>query len=198
MLLTLAGLQALIAMSPGPAGVLCIKTAAASGIRNGVALAAGLALGILVWALAALTGLSLLFEVAPYLQTALRLVGAVFLVWIGLSLWRGADAPMPAARAVRAGLARTVRLGIWTNLANPKALAYFAAVFTGLLPGDPTLADGALILALIFVIEFGWYATLALVFSRPVPRAAYGRAKAWLDRAFGAVVAALGIRIAIP
>ncbi|MEM9796992.1 MAG: LysE family transporter [Pseudomonadota bacterium] len=196
-LLTLAGLQALIAMSPGPAGVLCIKTAAAEGVRAGLALALGLALGILLWAVAAVGGLSLVFEVAPFLQTGLRIAGALFLIWIGLALWRQADAPMPDAAAIRErSAANIVRLGVITNLANPKALAYFAAVFVGILPPEPTIADLVLILALIFAIEFVWYAALALVFSRPAPRRAYARAKSWLDRAFGAIVMALGARIA--
>ncbi len=198
-LLTLAGLQALIAMSPGPAGVLCIKTAAADGARAGVALALGLALGIIVWAIAAIGGLSLLFEVAPYLQTAFRIIGAAFLIWIGLMLWRNADAPMPEARGVRGrSVLGMIRLGMVTNLANPKALAYFAAIFTGFLPTEPGALDAVLILGTVFAVELAWYTALALVFSRPGPRRAYGRAKAWLDRVFGAIIMALGARIATP
>lgn len=198
-ILTLAAMQTLIAMSPGPAGVLAIKTAAAEGIRAGLALALGLALAIVVWASAALAGLSLLFEIAPALQTALRIAGAAFLIWIGISMWRHAHQPMPQTAAAGTGnTRRLLRIGLWTNLANPKALAYFAAVFTGIMPPDPSAALAAGLLALIFAIEFAWYTALALVFSRPVPRRAYGRAKGWLDRLFGGIVAALGLRIALP
>ncbi|MFQ6548969.1 LysE family translocator [Aestuariibius sp. 2305UL40-4] len=196
-LLTLAGLQALIAMSPGPAGVLTIKTAAAEGVKSGLLLSLGLALAIIVWAAGAMAGLSLIFEIAPYLQTALRLIGAAFLIWIGISLWRKASEPMPeiSAAHVKSPVA-LVRLGLLTNLANPKALAYFAAVFTGIMPTDPTATDATIILSLIFAIEFVWYAILSLVFSRPAPRRAYARAKGWLDRAFGGIVALLGAKIA--
>ncbi len=196
-LLTLAGLQALIAMSPGPAGVLTIKTAAAEGARSGLLLSLGLALAIIVWAAGAMAGLSLIFEIAPYLQTAFRLIGAAFLIWIGISLWRKASEPMPEVSAARLkSPVALVRLGLLTNLANPKALAYFAAVFTGIMPTDPTIADAALILTVIFAIEFVWYAILSLVFSRAAPRRAYARAKGWLDRAFGGIVALLGAKIA--
>ena len=197
--LTLAGLQAMIAMSPGPAGVLVIKTAAASGLRAGLALAMGLAGAIVVWALAALTGLSILFEIAPYAQTALRIVGAVFLIYVGWTLWRGAAEAIPEAGIVAPRhWAGTFRLGLVTNLANPKALAYFTAVFAGLMPTDPDAGLAALILGTIFVIEAAWYSALALVFSRPAPRRFYARIKLYLDRLFGAAVMALGARIALP
>ncbi|GAB5445880.1 LysE family translocator [Gymnodinialimonas sp.] len=198
-LLTLAGLQALVAISPGPATVLCIKTSASEGARAGIVLSFGFAIAMLIWASAALLGLSLLFDVAPYLQGGLKVIGAAFLVWIGISLWRHADTALPAPGSLLPrGTFQTLRLGIITDLANPKALAYFTAVFSGVMPADPTLADAAAILAIIAVIEFVWYALVALVFSRDIPRRAYGRAKRWLDRSFGAVLAALGIRIALP
>ena len=198
-LLTLAGMQALIAMSPGPAGVLTLKTAASHGLRAGICLSFGLALAIVVWASAALAGLSLIFEVAPFLQTTLRVAGAVFLLYIGWSMWRHAPMPLEEVNgAPQSSGAHLVRLGIYTNLANPKALAYFAAVFTGVMPVNTTWADATLILALIFCIEFAWYVAVSLVFSRPAPRRFYIAAKIWLDRTFGAVLALLGIRIALP
>ncbi len=198
-LLTLAGLQALIVISPGPATLLCIKTSAAEGARSGLALTFGLALAALIWASAALAGLSLLFELAPYLQTAFRILGAGFLIWIAVAMWRHADTPLPDAdRVVPRSLLSQIRLGVITNLANPKALAYFTAVFSGVMPADPSLASAAMILCVIFVIEFGWYAIVSLVFSRSGPRRAYGRAKRWLDRSFAAILTGLGIRIALP
>ncbi|MDX8353412.1 LysE family transporter [Cognatiyoonia sp. IB215182] len=196
-ILTLAGLQALIAISPGPAAVVTIKTAASQGVKAGLALSFGLASAILIWASAALAGLSIVFEVAPYLQTSLRIAGGLFLIWIGWKMWRHARTPMPdPGAAPTIGVAQLIRLGLLTNLANPKALAYFAAVFVGIMPADPTFAIALTILTVIFVIEFAWYAALSMAFSRPSPRRAYQRGKTFIDRAFGGIVALLGARIA--
>ncbi len=198
-LLTLIGLQTLLAISPGPAAVLTIKTAAAEGARAGIFLSLGLAIGVVIWAAAALAGLSLLFEFAPCLQTSLKLLGAGFLIWVGFSLWRGADRPLEdVAAAKRQHPFRLIRLGIWTDLANPKALAYFAAVFTTIMPTEASMGWTLAILAIIFAIEMVWYTLLSLVFSRSGPRRAYIRAKGWLDRLFGALLALLGARIALP
>ena len=197
-LASLALLQLLIAMSPGPATVLTIRTAAAQGIGAGIALAVGLALAILVWAAAALTGLSVLFEVAPWLQAGLRIIGGLFLIWIGIGLWRGARAPLPdagtAAPYHRGGLVRT---GLLTNLANPKALAYFAAVFTGILPADTSWTDAALILITVFIVECAWYGAVAALFSRAAPRAVYARIKGVFERSFGGLLSLFGIKIAL-
>ena len=196
-LIALAGLQLMLAMSPGPATVITIKTASSNGLAAGLSLSFGLATGVLIWALAALTGLSLIFELAPYLQTALRIAGGLFLIWIGISLWRHAKDPLPdTADASPMGLGRAFRLGVYTDLANPKALAYFAAVFSGVIPAEPTISTGALILSIIFVIEMGWYALVSLVFSRPTPQKFYRAAKSVLDRAFGGLIALSGAKIA--
>ncbi len=198
-LITLIGLQALLAMSPGPAAVLTIKTAASEGARAGLLLSLGLAIAVVIWAAAALAGLSLLFDVAPYLQTSLKLIGAGFLVWVGISLWRGADQPLKDVDAAAGHKPlKLIRLGIWTDLANPKALAYFAAVFTTIMPTELSVGWTLAVLAIIFGIELAWYALLSMVFSRSGPRRAYIRAKGWLDRLFGALVALLGVRIALP
>lgn len=196
-LASLAVFQLLIAMSPGPAAVLTIRTAASEGVRSALMLSIGLALGVMLWALAALAGLSLVFELMPWVQTALRIIGGLFVIWIGVSLWCHASPQMPtpgtlAPRTAGSGL----WLGVWTNLANPKALACFAAVFAGVLPVGMTWVDGALILAVVFTIETGWYACVAMAFSRPTPRRLYGRIKASAERCFGAALGVFGTRVA--
>ncbi len=193
----LAFLQLMLAMSPGPAAVLTIRTAASQGLRPALLLNLGLTTGVLLWAMAALAGLSLVFELMPWVQTGLRIAGGLFLIWVGLSLWRHATEPLPeaGARAPRSGC-QAFLLGLWCNLANPKALAYFAAVFTGIIPPGMTWQDGAMVLAVIFVVETGWYACLALFFSRSRPREVYARIKTRAERCFGAILGLFGARIA--
>ncbi|MBM1309200.1 LysE family transporter [Sulfitobacter mediterraneus] len=194
----LALVQLLIAMSPGPAAVLTIRTAAVDGVKPALTLSVGLAVGVLLWAVAALLGLSLVFEIMPWLQTGLRVIGGLFLIWIALSLWRNAAAPLPeTCTQVPRSTASILRLGVWTNLANPKALAYFAAVFTGALPADLTWVQALIVLAMIFVIETGWYAALSLLFSGTGPRRIYVRIKTGAERVFGVLLGLFGVRIAL-
>jgi threonine/homoserine/homoserine lactone efflux protein len=188
----------LAAMSPGPSFAVTVRTAAAEGFRPAAAFAFGLGLGALTWALAALLVLAILFEVAPLALTALKLAGGLFLIWIAIATWRHADAPLPEAApdAVPRSLASAVRFGLFTQLANPKVAVFFGAVFVGLVPpgtGWPTLA---LLLAVILADETLWYLLVARVFSLARARAAYAAAKRWVDRAFGGLIAAFGLKIA--
>ena len=82
-----------------------------------------------------------------------------------------------------------------TQVSNPKAAVVYASVFVSLLPPEIPLSVTLILPLVIFAIEAGWYAIVALALSAPSPRAAYLRWKLWIDRAAGAVMAALGLRL---
>jgi len=92
---------------------------------------------------------------------------------------------------------RALRTGFMTNATNPKSAVFFAAVFVGLLPPDTPLWQRSLLVAVFFADEFLWNVLVARVFSLGPARSAYGRLKAWIDRAFGAIIALLGVKIAV-
>lgn len=187
------------AVSPGPSFVVSVRTAAAEGLKPAVGLAIGLGLAATVWALAALLGLALLFEVAPALLTALKVAGGLFLLWIAYQTWRHARDPLPGAAdeiATPRSFLSAIRLGMATQFANPKPAIFFGAVFVGLVPPDTPLWVLATLLAVICAQETLWYILVARVFSLARPRAAYARFKATVDRTFGGLIAILGAKIA--
>ena len=187
------------AISPGPSFVVALRVAAAEGFRVAVALALGFGLGALLWAGAAMAGLALLFEVVPALFVALKILGAAFLLWIALQMWRHARDPLPApdTHARPRSFAAAVRFGLLTFAGNPKTAVFFGAVFLGLVPATAPLGWKLAILAAVFLNETLWYIAVARVFSLRGPRAAYARAKAGIDRAFGLFLAGLGLKIAL-
>ncbi|WGH78762.1 LysE family transporter [Jannaschia ovalis] len=196
---TLALAHLLAAISPGPSFVLSVKTAAAEGYRPALGLALGFGLAATIWAGAALLGLSLLFEIAPLLFTALKFLGAAFLVWLAVRMWRHAPDPIPAAEAgPPRGMRSAIRLGTLAMLANPKPAIFFGAIFVGLVPATSTPAEKALVLFNIFWVEAAWYILVARLFSLPRARAAYGRFKTALDRSLGVALGALGVRLVLP
>ena len=188
-------------VSPGPSLVVVSRAAVAGSTDRGVAVAAGLALGTFVWAAAALFGLSVLFAVLPASYTALRVAGAAFLIVLAWRLWRGAAEPLslpgsgPAPALTRAA---ALRLGVWTQLANPKVAVFFGSVFAAVLPPAPSPATTVAVLAIVCLNELLWYSLVALALSRPAVRERYVRAKSTIDRATGAVLGALGLRLLVP
>ncbi len=96
--LAFAAMAALLIMSPGPNGVLIAKTVPTSGRAAGFATIAGFVVAFFVHGTFAIFGLSVLLLQSAHLFTAVKLVGAAYLVWIGLKAlveaWRGAPAKL--------------------------------------------------------------------------------------------------------
>lgn len=186
------------AISPGPAVLMAARVGLQHGLKTGAALSVGIGLGAVIWAAAALFGLAILFEYAPFLLTTLKVGGAVFLIWTAFKMWRAADAPLAdtAEQTTPTTPLSALRLGLFTQLANPKPAVFFGAVFVGTVPADATPTALALLLFCIFLGEFLWNTSVARLFSLSRTRDIYIGLKHVIDRVFGGLLAALGIKIA--
>jgi threonine/homoserine/homoserine lactone efflux protein len=195
--LAFCGLVILAAVSPGPAVLMSARTGLTEGFRTGAMLGAGIATGAVFWALAAMFGLHLVFDAAPSLLWVMKIGGAAYLLWMAWHLWRDAATPFVAedSRPVPRSALAAFRLGLWTNLTNPKAVVVYSSIFLGTIgPGTPPWVLG-LLLVLIFTAETAWNALVARIFSLDRTRAAYISLKTVIDRSFGAALALLGIKI---
>lgn len=187
------------AASPGPAILLAARTGVTQGFRTGLWLCLGLAVGVLIWALAALFGLAALFRVAPALLWAFRLAGAAFLIWIAVQMWRHAREPLEMPDngfSVPQSPAAAFRLGLFAQLSNPKPAIFFGAVFVAAVPPGTSALMIAALLAGVFLNEMVCTLGVARAFSLAAPRRAYQRFKTVIDRAFGGALAALGVKLA--
>lgn len=86
-------------------------------------------------------------------------------------------------------------VGLVTQLSNPKTAIAYASIFTALLPADPPTWVAWVILPAIFLIETGWYAIVAIVFSSEGPRRRYLGAKPVIDRLAAGVLGLLGVKL---
>ncbi len=195
--LAFAGLVLFAVISPGPAVLMSARTGLSEGYRSGTMLALGIATGAAFWALAAMFGLHLIFDAAPWLLWALKAGGSGCLLWLGWQLWRGAKTPFIAddARPVPRSPFAAYRLGLWTNLSNPKAVVIYSSIFLGTIsPGTPLWVHSSLVL-FILAMETAWNSIVARIFSLERTRATYISLKTVIDRCFGAALALLGIKI---
>jgi threonine/homoserine/homoserine lactone efflux protein len=185
------------AISPGPSFLLVARISLSQSRGHGLAAALGMGVGGLVLATLAVIGLQALFMQVAWLYMGFKIGGGAYLVYLGLRLWRGAKMPLAANGVMPAqgGLWRTFLLSLATQLSNPKTVIFYSSVFAALLPAGPSAALMLALPVLLFVVEGGWYGAVALAFSTARPRAAYLRAKTWIDRAAGALMAALGLRL---
>ncbi|QCI66869.1 LysE family transporter [Phreatobacter stygius] len=199
-LVAIGGVFLLACLSPGPVFVVISSTAIAVSRKAGVLVGLGVAGATFTWALVTMLGLGVVMTRLAWLHTGIRLAGAAYLVWIGLSMILGAAKP---GRAVdvppvdRAGTWAAFRRGYLTSITNPKAAAFFGSIFAVMLPAHaPSWVYGAAV-ALVAALSAFWHCGLALVFSVPAIQAGYRKAKSRIDRAVGVLLILLGVRLAV-
>ena len=156
----------LISAMPGP-NMLHVMT---QGMRHGLARAsftmAGCMLALLcLFGLSAM-GMSALLSALPQLLTAIKIVGALYLIWIGIKAWRDDSPPIDIdgsdIGAGRKTPAELFRGGFLISVSNPKALIFAAAFFPQFVsPALPKAPQFAILLVTFVVIETGWYMTYA-------------------------------------
>ena len=195
---------AVVIIAPGPDTVLVTKNALLHGRPAALGTSLGVNMGLFVWTLAAAFGVSAAVRASAFAFTALKLVGACYLAWLGLqALWAAlrrdqvALAGGPGERR-RLGVLGGFRQGLFSDLANPK----IAVFFTGLLPQfvssrhsvlGPFLLLGCLFVAMTLV----WLCGYALVAVRVSAVLTRPRVKAAIDGLTGAVLVAFGVRLAL-
>src|SRR5690349_10633430 len=124
-----------ITLTPGADTAVVLRNALTFGAGAAVASALGSATGLLVWGAASAAGVAALLAASALAFTAVKVVGAIYLVYLGVQAWRhaGADAGLgdadadPAAARSR-GTQAAYRQGLLTNLTNPKAALFFTAL----------------------------------------------------------------------
>ncbi len=197
--LAVALLHLMAAISPGPAVLMSARTGVTEGLRTGAFLAMGIGAGAVVWAAAALFGLAVLFQAAPALLWGLKILGGIYLIHMAWGMWRDADQPLDMAETGRPprSAASAFRLGLITQLSNPKPAVLFSAIFIGTVPqGTPFWVIAAL-LCVVFLNETIWNTLVARIFSFQRSKTAYISLKTIIDRSFGGLLAVLGLKIAV-
>ncbi|HST13893.1 MAG TPA: LysE family translocator [Gaiellaceae bacterium] len=173
---------AVVIVAPGPDFALTLKNTVRGG---GVATAFGVVTGQVVWVVAAAAGVAALLAASHPAFVALRLVGAAYLVWLGLAtlLARGGHTP-------RHGVGSPYRQGLLSNLANPKMPVFFIS----LLPQFGSSFVALTAHGLVFVgLTFCWLT----VVSRGAGMLLVPRVRRIADVVTGVVLVALGLRLAI-
>lgn len=196
--LTIALVHLLAVAMPGPDFLFVSQTAVSRSRGQALAGVAGIALGVAVWAALALLGLEVLLQRLAWLQRLIALAGGLYLLWMGVqslrSAWRG-GAGTTVSPVLQADAWRSLRAGLLTNLANPKAMVYFASVFSALVGPGVGMAVRWEIWSMVVVESLLWFALVAACFGLPSVRRAYLRMGRAIDAVAGTVFVLFGLRL---
>lgn len=201
MLWTFLPIAALVTITPGPATALVVRSALRGGVRTALATIAGNSVGVMTWGVLSVLGISALVAASEVAFVTLKVIGAGFLVLLGVqSVLRArqgepaAGEPEPPARETRSA----VRDGLVSGFANPKLAVFFVALFPQFVPAGSSVLPATLMMAAtIIVFDLIWYSALAAVVSRVKRGVIESRLAAALERVTGTVLIGLGFRLAL-
>jgi RhtB (resistance to homoserine/threonine) family protein len=188
-------------MSPGPDFVIVTKNSLSYSRKIGIFTSLGVALGIIVHVTYSLLGIGFLISQSVVLFTIIKLLGAGYLVWIGIKALRSkpssADENQIVTKEKNMTVLGAIRNGFFVNVLNPKATLFFLALFTQVInPSTPKSIQ------LVYGIEmvtatFVWFTVVAYFFSHSKLKIKIKKISHYIDRVTGLALIALGVKVAL-
>lgn len=197
-LAAVATITVLAVISPGPDFAMVTRNSYLFGRRTGLLCALGIALGVQVHVAYTMLGVSLLIAHAHGVLSVLKLLGAGYLMWIGIQTLRNRKAvTVDTTAAPDISGAAACRMGFLTNALNPKTTLFVVSTYTQVVsPHTPLAAQFGygLFMSLAHLV---WFGIVAWCFGSPTLRAAMLQRQRLLDRVIGTTLCGLGVALGV-
>jgi RhtB (resistance to homoserine/threonine) family protein len=202
-LLLFIGVAAIVIVVPGPDTAVVTKNVLLHGRRAAFGTSLGVSAGLSVWTLAAAVGVASVVRASAVAFTALKLIGALYLIWLGLQALRAAGhtesgtGPSTSNRPSMGALGG-FRQGLLSDLANPKIGIFFTSLLPQFVdPGHSVLLPFLALGGVFVVMTVLWLSAYCLIAARAAKTLQRPRVRAAMDRITGTVLIALGVRLAV-
>lgn len=203
-LLSVASITLLAVLSPGPNFVVITKNALIYSRQAGIYTALGVVAGNALFIAAGAFGFTALVAQSEELLSIIRLIGATYLVYLGITLFLSTRRPKGATVKVPKGIypqdqaprfpkQNAFRSGLFTMLTNPTAALFYLATFTAVLPPETTSSVKVMAAFTILLITLVWHPVLAWFFSNQLFQEFYSKGDKWINVIFSLLLVGLAI-----
>ena len=191
------GLFLLGVISPGPNFLIVTQQSLGKGHRAGIATGLGIAFGDLLYASAGLFGLAAIIATAGWLFGTIKLLGGIYLIFLGIKMLKTKTAVQNKTEEGPASYSFVAcfRLGLLTDLANPKTVIFFTSIFASTINSDTPHWVLACMLAGIVFTSILWRTGLSFLFSRDLFKGVYIKFRGWIEKTFGALLIFFGLKL---
>jgi len=193
------GVQAASLLSPGPSVLFLLSVASSKGRTHALSATVGIGGAAVVWSTATVVGLSAMLSNAGQLLHVMKIVAAVYLLWLAWKSFRSAASShvLTTKNPIESGgILRSMGMGFIMQISNPKAIFFWLAIASlGATAEGPQWVPFVFVLvsvSLSVVIHAGW----ALAFSTSMALSVYSKARRWIEATLGVLFAAAAIRLA--
>ena len=184
-------------LSPGPAVAMLLGVGATRGRTAAIRTCIGIGMAGATMAFLGVVGLATVLTQAAGLMTAIKIVGAAYLLWLAWgSFRRMLTPPPPPSAAVPQGYGRDIAMGYGMQMSNPKAIGYWVAVIS---VSEIALAPLPVLVFFVVcagIIGFLGHGAWGIALSSLTFRSLYARARAWIEGALGAFFTVAAITVA--
>jgi len=196
-LLAVITITLLAVISPGPDFAMVSRNSLMLSRRAGLLTAFGIGLGVLVHVCYTLLGVGLLIQQSLWLFNAIKLAGAVYLVYLGVKMLRTKPSSTVSDNRVAplSDLA-ALRTGFLTNVLNPKTTIFIVSLFMQVVKPETPLMVQAGYGLFTSVAHIVWFGLVALCFSAGIIRDRFLATRHWIDRTFGGLLVIFGVLLA--
>ncbi|MBW6423378.1 LysE family translocator [Rhizobium sp. XQZ8] len=198
-LLSVAMIWGVACITPGPNTLLIMRYCLTAPRKVALVAAAGTITGTLCWGLAGWLGINVLFQAAPFAFLALKIVGGLYLVWLGAKIFfdlrKARQVTDLTAAKVDIPLKTAYRMGLATNLANPKSALFVASLFAATMPVGTPFFYGLAAIAVMMTVSTLYYTVLIGLITHRTVAAAYLKAKSKIDLGVGMIFVGFGTKL---
>ncbi len=194
----LIAIAAIVAISsPGPATLAIMGVSMSQGRRYGLVLAAGILTGSLFWSVSAAFGLAAIMHANVWLFEAIKYAGACYLIYLSYRSLRAAMANAPAqiAKVAEANMGATYVRGLLIHLTNPKAILFFAALYSLGVPAGIDLGGLLSVIFMLGVISATIFLGYAVLFSSSLVRHWYLKLRRFFEVVFAVLFGVAGFKL---
>jgi threonine/homoserine/homoserine lactone efflux protein len=197
-MLTFALASLVLIMIPGPDQALITRNTLAGGRAGGLLTMAGGVLGVAIHASAAALGISALLATSATAFTVLKLIGAAYLLWMGISAIRAARRTAHIAdESGSSGRLRAVRQGFLSNALNPKVALFFVTFLPQFLPSHATLSQALLLCSVFAVLYVSWFSLYVLLVEQIGKFLRRPTVRGWIERVTGVMLIGFALRLGL-
>jgi RhtB (resistance to homoserine/threonine) family protein len=197
---TVAVLNLMAAISPGPDFILTIRNSLLYSRKSGIYTGIGIALGLCIHLFYCAAGIGYLVSKSVMLFSIIKFCGAGYLIYIGVSsiLSRGSFNSIVEEKS-NTDLSRTaaLRMGFLTNVLNPKATLFFLSLFTFVISPKTPLYIVLIISLIIVATAMTWFTIVSVFFTHKRVQEKFLKYGNSVNRLFGGLLVAIGIKIAM-
>ncbi|BFM51326.1 LysE family translocator [Marinomonas sp. THO17] len=203
-IITFIAVAALLVISPGPNGFLIAKTVPLSGQKAGFANVGGFVAAFYVHGSLSIFGISILLVQSAIAFTVFKMLGAVYLIWIGIKAIRSAfnqtvspSVKLPVENRNKVSIRNAFLEGFVTNVLNPKVSMFYLAAFPQFISLEGSAFSAYALVTAHSMVNLIWFSIMVLAFSRIKSAANHPKFKTWLNSITGVVFIGFGAKLAL-